>query len=220
MFCALRFEMVYGLPDKAPTVTNARDKWEAFLDPDVLRGKLISASIYIAAYEMLKESIVGRIRDFYSIGLTHEGPTIAPEYEKEVLSRNGSPLYASLAWLGDNSVIDVTDLAKFEKVKAWRNRLAHEMSSHVTGASDFGYLEQLPILAALLKKVETWWIVNVEIPVNPDMHGAEIDESGIVPGPSISLQLMIEIALGDPKQSSLYIDEFRKRWRTEDEEKS
>jgi hypothetical protein len=55
-------------------VNSARDKWEAFLDPDVLRGKLISASIYIAAYEMLKESIVGRIRNFYSTGFTETVP--------------------------------------------------------------------------------------------------------------------------------------------------
>jgi len=201
-------------------VNSARDKWEAFLDPDVLRGKLISGSIYIAAYEMLNESIVGRIRDFYSTGFTQEDSTIPPEYENEVLSRNRSRLYASLMWLRENDVIDDADLIEFEKVKACRNRLAHEMSSHVVGSLDLGYLEQLPVLAALLKKIETWWIVNVEVPINPDMGGVEIDESGIVPGPSISLQLMIEVALGDPKQSNFYIEEFRKRWKSDDEEKA
>lgn len=201
-------------------MNSTRDKWEAFLDPDVLRGKLISASIYIAAYEMLKESIVGRIRDFYSTGFTESGPTIPPEYERDVLSRNRSPLYASLMWLLENDAIDDADLVEFEKIKAWRNRLAHEMSGHVVGSLDLGYLEMLTVLAALLKKVETWWIVNVEIPINPDMDGAEIDESGIVPGPSISLQLMIEVALGDPKQSTFYIDEFRKHWKSDNEEKT
>lgn len=200
-------------------MVSARDKWEEFLDPDVLRGKLISASIYIAAYEMLKESIVGRIRNFYSSGFTSEGYTLSPEYEETVLSRNRSQLYASLMWLRDNDVIDDTDLAKFEEVKAWRNRLAHEMSSHVVGSLGLGYLEQLHVMAALLKKVETWWIVNVEIPTNPDMADTEIDESGIVPGPSISLQLMIEVALGDSKQSRFYIEELRKRWK-DDEEKA
>ena len=197
---------------------SSRERWEAFLDPDVLRGKLISASIYIAAYEMLKDSIVGRIRTFYSTGFTPEGPIISPEYEQEVMSRNRSQLYASLAWLRDNDVIDEADLVEFEKVKACRNQLAHEMSSHVIGSLDVGYLEQLPALAVLLKKIETWWILNVEIPVNPDMVGAEIDESGIVPGPSISLQLMIEVALGDPERSRFYIEEFRKRWQADDEE--
>lgn len=199
-------------------MSGARDKWEAFLDPDVLRGKLISASIYIAAYEMLKESIIGRIRDFYSTGFTQEGPETSPEYEREVLSRSRSPLYASLAWLQDNGVIEEADLVKFDAIKACRNQLAHEMSGHLVGSLDVAYLDQLPVLAALLRKIETWWIVKVEIPINPDMRDAEIDESGIVPGPSISLQLMMDIALGDPERSRLYIDEFRKRWKADDKE--
>lgn len=199
---------------------NSRERWEAFLDPDVLRGKLISASIYIAAYEMLKDSIIGRIRTFYSTGFTPEGPIIPPEYEQEVLSRNRSPLYASLAWLRDNVVIDEADLVKFEKVKACRNQLAHEMSSHALGALDVGYLEQLPALAALLKKIETWWILKVEIAVNPDMVGAEIDESEIASGASLLLQLMIEVALGDPERSRFYIEEFRMRWQADDEEEA
>lgn len=197
-------------------MNTSRDKWEEFLNPDVLRGKLISASIYIAAFEMLKESIVANIRNFYSAGFTLDGPTIGSEYKSEVLSRNASALYASLAWLKENKVIDEGNLAEFEEIKTWRNRLAHDMSGHIAGALNDGYLEHLPVLAALLKKIETWWIVNVEIPINPDMDGKEIDESGIMPGASMSLQLMIEIALGTPTESRFYIEEFKKRWKTDD----
>jgi len=35
--------------------------WEDFLNPDVVRPVLISASIYIAGFEALKETIIGRI---------------------------------------------------------------------------------------------------------------------------------------------------------------
>src|ERR1039458_385518 len=34
--------------------------WEEFLTPEILRNKLISASLYLAAFEMLKDSVVGR----------------------------------------------------------------------------------------------------------------------------------------------------------------
>lgn len=197
-----------------------RERWEAFLDPDVLRGKLISASIYIAAYELLKGSIVERIESFFSTDFNQEGRLTSPEYDMEVLSRNRSQLYASLDWLRENDVIDDADLAAFETIKAYRNQLAHEMSGLIAGSTNIAYLEQLPIMAALLKKIETWWIVNVEIPINPDFAEAEIDESGIVPGPSISLQLMIDIALGDADASTVYLHEFRKRWPQSDDEKT
>lgn len=45
-----------------------RKSWENFLNPEVLRPNLIMASLYIAAFEMLKDTIVERIRDFYITG--------------------------------------------------------------------------------------------------------------------------------------------------------
>jgi len=42
-----------------------RQSWEEFLNPEVMRPRLIAASIYIAGFEALKDSIVGRIREFF-----------------------------------------------------------------------------------------------------------------------------------------------------------
>ena len=40
---------------------------EDFLNPEILRPKLIVASIYITAFELLKSTIVERIRSFYTL---------------------------------------------------------------------------------------------------------------------------------------------------------
>lgn len=199
----------------APKTTDlengAPEKWEALLDPDLLRGKLISASIYIAAYELLAESIIGHIKGFFFDGINPDGPVTSPAYAEEVLSRNRSPLYASLDWLRENDVIDDADLAAFETIKKCRNELAHEMLALASGFTDGQYLEQLPVIAALIKKIETWWVVNFEIPVNPDFDNVEIDETGIVPGPCMALQLLVDIALGEPNKAKWYLEEFRRR---------
>ena len=44
------------------------NSWESLLNPDVLRSNLIMAALYIAAFEVLKSTIVKRIRDFYVTG--------------------------------------------------------------------------------------------------------------------------------------------------------
>jgi hypothetical protein len=46
------------------------------------------------------------------------------------------------------------------------------------------FAERFGDMTTLLDKIERWWIVNVEIPTNPDFDGKheEIDESGIIPG--------------------------------------
>ena len=103
-----------------------RQSWERFLNPDVVRPHLIATSVYIFAYEILKDSIIGRIRDFFCNGFNEKGDTIDPKYQTEVLSLNKSPVYASLEWLRRMKAIDQNDIATFYKIKKCRNTLVHD----------------------------------------------------------------------------------------------
>jgi hypothetical protein len=62
----------------------------------------------------------------------------------------------------------------------------------------------------LIDKVEKWWIVNVEIPTNPDFDGKEIEEKTILCGPVIALKLLIDVALGSDEDARYHLNEFRK----------
>ncbi len=188
-----------------------RRSWEEFLNPDVTRSRLIAASVYVASFEAVRDSIVGRIRDFFSCGFDESGVKIDPKYQSDVLSRNKSPVYASLDWLKEMNAIDDADLAAFDRVKACRNTLAHELLSTLGSKGlppDFD--QCMSEMVRLLRKIEVWWITNVEIPTNPDFDGQGIDEEGIVPGAVMIIQLLLDIALGDEERSRLYQHEFRK----------
>jgi len=187
-------------------------KWERFLDPEVLRPNLILASIYIAAFEILKNSIIERIRDFYISGFDENGWIIMPEYKDNVLSKDKSPTYASLKWLKESKAISEGDIEKFNKIKECCNLLAHEITKMLMEGLPSDFAECFSDMTALLDKIERWWIINVEIPTNPDFDGKhdEIDESGIVPGPIMSLRMMIDVALGANETANFYIDEFKK----------
>ena len=178
----------------------ANEQWEQLLTPAVMQEKLISASLYITAFELLRQSIVGRIRDFYnieSIGLEPGTYQLSEEYRSEVLARNKSTLYASLDWLTEHGAIDLGDLEAFDRIKSIRNKLAHELPSVVMGAVDFDHVEIFQDLITVLRKIEVWWVVSIEIPTNPDFDGQEIDEAGIVPGPVLMLQMMTEVLSGN-----------------------
>jgi hypothetical protein len=101
--------------------------WESFLNPDVLRPNLIIASLYIAAFEVLKSTVVDRIKDFYTSGFDENGPRTSPGYQTKVLSKNRSPQHASLEWLKESKAVDDHDIAIYERVKECRNELAHEI---------------------------------------------------------------------------------------------
>ncbi|MFZ3083910.1 hypothetical protein [Rhodoferax ferrireducens] len=178
-------------------MSSATEQWEQLLTPAVMQEKLISASLYVTAFELLKESIIGRIRSFYMVGFDAGGDVIDEKYETVVLSRNKNPLLASLDWLSVNNVVDENDRQAFERIRTTRNLLAHELPAMVMGGKDFHHVERFQELIALLKKIEVWWVVNMEIPVNPDFDGKEIDEEGIVPGPVLMLQMMLEVLSGN-----------------------
>lgn len=173
------------------------DRWERSLDPDVVRPSLFLATMFITTFEILKNSIVDRIRDFYSVGWSESGSTVNPEYQREVASRKKSILYASLEWLIGHEAIDAKDLETFEKLKGIRNQLAHQLFEVVTGQIESEHEAQFSALVELLRKIEVWWVVNVEIPINPDFDGQDINEEGIVPGAVLSLQMLIEVASGN-----------------------
>ena len=180
------------------------NEWEQLLSPDVTRNRLISASMYITTFELLKDSIVRRIQDFYFIGLDKNSSTSNPDHQRKVLSRNKSVLYASLDWLIEIAAIHKSDIEAFERLKTVRNKLAHELPSIVLGGAELQLTTHFEEALALLRKIEVWWIVNVEIATNPDYDGTEVDESGIVPGPVLMLQLMLEVVAGN----SQYLDHY------------
>jgi len=185
--------------------------WENFLNPEVLRPQLTIASIYITAYLILKESIVERIRDFFCNGFNEEGYIIDPEYNDEVLNLNKSPVYASLEWLRKMDAIDKDDIEIFTKIKDCRNVLAHNLLKLITSGGFPQDIEHnFTNMLSLLRKIEIWWIVNVEIPTNPDLEGEDIDESGIMTGHLMTLRLLCEIALGSEEESRFYYEQFKK----------
>jgi hypothetical protein len=190
---------------------NSEVSWETFLNPASLRSNLIIASIYVAAFEVLKTAIVGRIKDFFTNGFDQNGPRISAEYQSDVLSKSRSPVYASLQWLKESSAINDADIECFERVKKLRNELAHALTGMLFHGLPTEVAQRLSEMISLLDKIERWWIINAEIPVNPDLADKEIDEEQIIPGPIMGMRLLLDIAIGSEEESKRYFDEFKRR---------
>ena len=185
----------------------AEISWERFLNPAILRTNLMVAAIFITSFELLKDTIVEHIRHFFSHGFNKDGLIISEKYKVDVLSLNKSksPLYASLEWLKKMEVIDNQDIEEFNEIKNCRNEIAHEMVNFISEDSKIDPLPLLPKIIELLSKIEKWWILNVEIPTNPDFDGKEINEDNIVPGPVMTLRLLTDIAFGSEEESVFII---------------
>ncbi len=185
--------------------SNFQQSWEGFLNPDVLRSNLITASIYIAAFELLKSTIVNRPRSFYTPGLDHNAADSDPDYQVKVRSKNRSRLYASLEWLKEMQAIDDGDIVAFEMVKKYRNDFAHAITKVAFGGLPPDLPTRFSEMVSLLAKIERWWIVHVEERVQ--------ETHEIIPGPVLGLDLMMHVALGPAEESRKFFDEFVRHTR-------
>lgn len=211
-----------------------RQSWEFFLDPEVMRPVLISAAIYVAAFESLERSIIERVIEAY--GGFADPPDLnnlidkttreyirvfASEhvkYKEEVLSRNSNHRDASLAWLCENGAITYADIASFDRIRTCRNHLAHRMLSFLGNEGLPPNFQQcFKEMVELLRKIELWWIVGVETPCNPEFDKQDIDVDSIVPGKIMALQLLCDIALGSEEKSKYYYNEMKKRHKKKDQ---
>jgi len=174
--------------------------WAKVLHPDLLRSNLIAASLYLTAWETLRDCVIGQLRSFYNIGLSDKGDTVGPEYASRVLARNMSPLLASLLWFQEEGVIDETDLELVDLLRAHRNEIAHHLPEFIGKQGRDIDVVLLGRLLDLVAKIDRWWIRQIEIPTNPDFDGQDVDsipDDQIQSGRMIFLGMLIRVSTGD-----------------------
>jgi hypothetical protein len=189
-----------------------QEKWRTFLTPDILKTNIILASIYITAFEILKDSIVSRVQEFYKFTfLKSEDQNIKnnPKYQNDVIKKDRSLVYASLMCLKELNAINDNDMVLFRSIRELRNFIAHEFPKILTDGLPTNFMERFNDIQGLLNKVEKWWIANFELPANPDFEGKNIDEKDIIPGRIVSLKILIDVAFGSEEVSNIYINTLK-----------
>jgi hypothetical protein len=192
-------------------MSSVSSSWEKFLNPESLKSNLIVSSLFITSFEIFKGSIIQHPKTFFSDGYDENGHILGDEYKNEVTLKSKSPIYASLKWFLEMKAIDENDMEIFELIKKHRNDVVHEMPDYIYNSSHELKLELFKSLLELFRKIEVWWVINFEMAISPDYDNQEIDEIGITPGPIMSIQLMIDIALGTEPSDGFYYSEFKKK---------
>ncbi|MBL3566697.1 hypothetical protein JMM59_17015 [Rhodovulum sulfidophilum] len=189
------------------------DKWANFLNPDVVRTRFIRTGLFLVAHEMLLSAIKDRIHDFYSNSWTAVGGWKAsPDYREKVLSLDpkgkNDPLRASIVWLLRIQAINKDDENTIREMTEERNRLAHELRNVLGGTLDHDFESLFPKLAALIAKIDRWWVVNVEMATDPEFVGTELNQDEVTPGSLMLLKVLNKVALGKDEEAWGIYHEF------------
>ncbi|WP_279475984.1 hypothetical protein [Aeromonas veronii] len=171
---------------------------------------LMSASVYISSYEMCRDFIISKPRDFFTDNWGINGETLSEEYSKDVMSFGRSPLKASLLWFKEQGAISDTDIEHFEKAIAHRNEIAHNLPKFI---SEPDYEVDVGIFNTMLEvtnKIGVFWVMNYELSIHPDYSVQEIDEKGIQVGTIMMIKMMMQIAFGQEPEEGYYYNEIKK----------
>jgi hypothetical protein len=190
-------------------MTDFKKSWEKFLHPETLKENLIAISLFITAFESFKENIISKPELFFANGFDENGRTVDDKYKTDVLSKSKSRLYASLLWLKEAGAIEQSDIESFDSIRRHRNEIAHEPMEFLANSERNFDASKFEDLIKLLTKIEKWWFINFELSIDPDIlpEGANADE--VIPGPIWSLQLMLDIALGNEPESGHYYKSYK-----------
>lgn len=186
------------------------DSWRKFLNPETLRGNLIIIGLFTSAFEIFREAVVSKPKEFFSNGFDENGPILDEQYKTEVRSKSNRELTASLLWFQEMGAITSQDIDDYHSVRQHRNVVTHEIVRFVSDTASNFDPEMFQRLVALLDKIEKWWFENFEMGINPDLDPESIDVENVIPGPIWSLRLMLDIALGNEPEEGYYYEQYQK----------
>jgi len=189
------------------------DNWLKFLNPENLKDNLMFSSLYIASFEAFKDYIVNEVKFFFNNGFSGEEFTFSEDYNIKVKTLDKSVFKASLLWLKSLEAIEDKDIEIFDDLRQYRNKLSHELMTLLFEGLPQEFPEKFTQLIALRVKIEKWWIMNIEIPTNPDFdESPEVKEEDIMTSSQIFNQLIFDMLSGDEKKASYYYNEFRQKF--------
>lgn len=187
------------------SVSDIETSWEKFLNPESLKQNLLQGGLYLAAFEMLKQSLVGRPRDFFCFAVA-DGKIVtdldSPDYISEVRSLHKHSYTASALWWHKQGAITNDDLELLRQIREHRDQIAHNMPKIIGTAEHSINLDLLVHTNTLLAKLDNWWLQNVEAGIDPDQFEKftqdEMDAAASMS--SLFLSMMIPLVVGDESQ--------------------
>ena len=185
-----------------------------FFDTKNIYYNFMLSSLFITAYDLLKNSIISQVESFYTNGFDQNGSIIDREYQTDVLALDPkkNKLQASLLWLMKNNIITEEDKDKFEKIKGQRNLLAHETINILIDSEKEIDTNLLVDIKTLLKKIDQWFILEVELTTDPSMTKDEydsIDRENVQSMRMLYLDYLMGIIFGNPEEYENIFKDFK-----------
>lgn len=157
-------------------------------DKNTIQNHLTFMALYIALYENFTATFIENVKAFLcdlSIKdgkLNYRETTLYREKIKNrVIDQNGNKdaLKATILWLQDKGAMSAQDYSDFLQIKSIRNTYAHEMPRLIIEGVPLENIQWFFKLLELYRKLDKWWINEIELPISGIVLPGTYDESNV-----------------------------------------
>lgn len=185
-------------------------------DKETLRDNLTFMALFIGMYESFTDTVENHVESFLCINasLDKEGKLRykpSEEYIDEIKRRsvddkgNHNVLKATMLWLMENGAITQNDYDSFLALKSLRNSFAHEMTEYLWKGLYEEHAKAIGELLNLYRKIEKWWINEIEIPIAGEEVPDGYDADDVTSGMLLTFDTMIDVLYGDKSEEYLQV---------------
>jgi len=188
---------------------------EKLFNPVIIKRNLIRSSLYLTAFELLKYAVEQRTKNLLCFGEAMDENfeySYCQEYRDKIVNRripelnnNRNIYYASCLWLKESEIITEDDVEELQKIRLHRNKIGHEIPKLMIDSDHEINLDLFESIKRLLTKIEQWWIVEFEMPANPDYNNFDFDSldmNEVKSGNIILLNHLIDVVKEEFKKES------------------
>lgn len=195
--------------------------YENLFNETNLKDNLVFSSIFITVFESVKETMIQRVKSFLCDFKYEDGDFIEieslryKELRKRKIKEIGKPnvFFSTLLWLVEEGCLNDTDYKTMLTARDIRNNYAHNLFNVLgIGVTDSD-IEVLIKMLAVYSKFDSWWIVQIEIPISGEYSKEDyenIDTSNCFSLQQYFINAIIDIVLADKnkEQYSKFLKEL------------
>ena len=182
------------------TQKKALEMIENVVTPENLQFTVSFTSLFVLVFECFKDMVIDRPKEFFCTEKIEfkEDKIVYYEtekYKREVRKLANKPFEASLRWFANHKVITEFDVNKALSIELHRHSFVHELYNVVHNGISDEDTQLLADLVSIYKKIDSWWIYNVEIDWDEIKDPNNVKQDECISGSLMMIDVMINILL-------------------------
>ena len=182
------------------TQKKALEMIENVVTPENLQFTVSFTSLFVLVFECFKDMVIDRPKEFFCTEKIEfkEDKIVYYEtekYKREVRKLANKPFEASLRWFANHKVITESDVNKVLSIELRRHSFVHELYNVVHNGISDEDTQLLADLVSIYKKIDSWWIYNVEIDWDEIKDPDNVKQDECISSSLVMIDVMINILL-------------------------